>query len=209
MRRSVLDFKAILEALQTTSRMTAIRRLSELSYLSSYSHSGGYYTLPGIPQFDEDGLWLFQGIGFSRHGTLIDTAAVLIDGAEAGFFHRELQARLRIRAHNQLLQLVETGRVSRHTVANDYLYVSADSARAAAQLVRRGDPRIGSAAGERPLPPALVVEILLDVVHSAGIRADAAATAARLTARGVVVTGEVVREVFGQYGLREKKTRSP
>lgn len=92
MRRKVADIGAILAALQTTSRMTAFRKLSELGYLSSYSHSGGYYTLQSIPQFDGDGLWLFEGVGFSRHGTLKDTVAILVDRAESGQLHRELQA---------------------------------------------------------------------------------------------------------------------
>ena len=90
--------------------MTAFRRLSELSYLSSYSHAGRYYTLPDIPQFDPDGLWLHGGVGFSRHGTLKDTVPVLVDRSESGVLHRELQRRLQVRVHNTLLDLVRTKR---------------------------------------------------------------------------------------------------
>lgn len=207
MRRKVADLGAVLAALQTTSRMTAVRKLSEVGYLSSYSHSGAYYTLQTIPQFDGDGLWLFEGVGFSRHGTLKDTVAVLVDRSEDGQLHRELQRRLQVRVHNTLLGLVQGQRLAREIVGDEYLYVSADPARGSAQLARRRDR--GPARGAGTLPPAaLVLEILLDVIQAARLRCDVNAIAARLGARRVVVTVDQVREVLRQYGLSEKKTRS-
>ncbi len=47
--------------------MTVIRKLKELSYLSSYSHRGKYYTLGAIAEFDVRGLWAFGQAMFSRH----------------------------------------------------------------------------------------------------------------------------------------------
>ena len=58
------------EALGTDVNMTVIRKLQELGYRSSYSHGGRYYTLPGIAEFDELGLWSFRSIWFSAQGTL-------------------------------------------------------------------------------------------------------------------------------------------
>ena len=55
--------------------MSVFRRLRELGYLSSYTHNGRYYTLAGVPDFDENGLWFHRGIGFSQVGTLKETAA--------------------------------------------------------------------------------------------------------------------------------------
>ena len=40
------------QALGTTVDITVFRKLKELSYRSSYSHRGRYYTLDEIPQFD-------------------------------------------------------------------------------------------------------------------------------------------------------------
>jgi len=207
MRRKVADLGAILAILQTTSRMTAFRKLSELGYLSSYSHSGGYYTLQSIPQFDGDGLWLFEGVGFSRHGTLKDTVTVFVDRSEAGQLHRELQGRLQVRVHNTLLGLVQGNRVAREIVGDEYLYVSTDLARGSAQLARRRERGPARGAGAPP-PAALVVEILVDVIQAARLRCDANAIAGRLNARGVVVTVDLVRDVLRQHGLPEKKTRS-
>jgi len=63
-------------------------------YLSSYSHTGRYYTIRDIPVFDADGLWRHQGIGFSRHGSLKSTAEHMVLEAEAGRTHNELHVRL-------------------------------------------------------------------------------------------------------------------
>ncbi|HKL58901.1 MAG TPA: hypothetical protein VJ863_03300 [Sphaerochaeta sp.] len=46
-------------------------------YLGSYNHNGRFYTLAGIPQFDEHGLWGYKNIRFSRFGTLMDLRIVL------------------------------------------------------------------------------------------------------------------------------------
>ena len=100
-RYCVVDLARILATLQTTSPMTASRRLAELESLSSYNERGRFYTLPDIPHFDADGLWWYQGAGFSRLGTLKDTVPALVDHAEAGLMHEQLQARLRVRVHNQ------------------------------------------------------------------------------------------------------------
>ena len=69
-RRPVADLDALFAVLDTQSRMSAFRRLSAIGYHSSYSHNGRYYTLHDLPRFDLEGLWQYDGIGFSRHGSL-------------------------------------------------------------------------------------------------------------------------------------------
>jgi hypothetical protein len=189
--------------------MTAFRRLAELGYLSSYSHTGRYYTLPDIPQFDADGLWLHAGVGFSRHGTLKGTVPVLVERAEGGLFQSELRTRLQVRVHNTLLDLVRAQRLVRERFADEYLYVSPVPRRASAQLARRREFGAAGAGAAAAPPPTLVIEILLEVIHAAGIRGDPAAVAARLTARGVVVGVAQVDAVFRQHGLPQKKTAKP
>ena len=62
-----------LSALLQLSLATVRRRLKEWDALSSYNHSGRYYTLPSIPKFNKKGLWEPQGALFSKHGTMINT----------------------------------------------------------------------------------------------------------------------------------------
>ncbi|NOG82942.1 MAG: hypothetical protein EX341_16485 [Candidatus Scalindua sp. SCAELEC01] len=60
-------------ALGTNSRMTVFRKLSELSYISSYSHRGKYYALVEQAKFDKTGLWSCGEAMFSCHGNFVET----------------------------------------------------------------------------------------------------------------------------------------
>jgi len=101
-RKQVMDFPSIIKAAKGRSRRSVFRDLAVLDYLTSFTHAGRYYTLTDIPQFDEHGLWFFQGIGFSRAGTLKRTLVELVGAADAGHTHNELQSLLHVRVHNAL-----------------------------------------------------------------------------------------------------------
>ncbi len=203
-RLQVVDLKRIGETLQTTSRMSIFRRLSLLGYVTSYSHTGRYYTLADVPEFDADGLWQHQGVYFSRHGSVKATVERLVQVAEAGRTHEELSLVLRVRVHNALLFLVRQGRIGRETLGALYLYVSADHQVALAQVARRQ-------AQEKALPavrvaemnPSLVIEVLLEVIHGARMVPDPGVVRARLAVRSVTVAIEQVEDIFQTYGLKK------
>ena len=109
-------------ALGTTVNLTVFRKLSTLPYRTSYSHRGAYYTLDTIAQYDERGLWSYRDIHFSRHGTLLDTAATLVDRAPAGYFIEELDAVVQVATKDALRQLVQRQQLSRRDWEGRYLY---------------------------------------------------------------------------------------
>ena len=74
-KRPVTHLEVLFHALDTRSRMSVFRRLRDMGYFTSYTHNGRYYTLADIPEFDEYGLWRYQEVGFSQHGTLRATVA--------------------------------------------------------------------------------------------------------------------------------------
>lgn len=202
-RQSVADLATLSAALQTSSRMSVFRRLSELGYLSSYSHAGRYYTLRDIPQFDPDGLWQYQGVCFSRERSLKATVERLVEQSEAGRTHPELHARLQVRVHNTLLDLVENRRIGRETWRGHYLYVSAHPARAEAQLILRQQQPADIVPTLPAAPAAVVIEVLLDLLQSARVRPDAERVAARLATRGLPVTVDQVEAILNRYGLKK------
>ena len=71
-RHRVMTIEEVQRAMGDVSKITAFRHLKKLDYLTSYTHSCRYYTLKEIAEFDEDGLWCYGEIGFSKHGTLKD-----------------------------------------------------------------------------------------------------------------------------------------
>ena len=62
------------QLLGTEADIAVFRQLKELSYRTSYFYCGSFYTLDEIAGFDERGLWSFDSVWFSRHGTLVATA---------------------------------------------------------------------------------------------------------------------------------------
>lgn len=204
-RTPVMQMPDIERGVGSRSRRSLFRDLAALGYLSSYTHTGRYYTLVSVPEFDADGLWRYQGIGFSRDGTLKATVQRLVETADAGRTQHELQLRLSVRVHNPLLDLVEDTKLGRESIEHEYVYVAAARARAAVQLERR---RALVTAGAASTPPAAIeVEVLIEVIHGARVPPpDAAAVVARLGARGIRATVSDVVVVLDRHGLGGKKT---
>ena len=109
-------------ALGTTVDLTVFRKLSALPYRTSYSHRGAYYTLDTLAQYDDLGLWFYRDIYFSRHGTLLDTAATLVTKATAGYLVDELEAVVHVATKDALRQLAQQGRLYRREWEGRYLY---------------------------------------------------------------------------------------
>ena len=124
-------------ALGTAADITVFRKLNELSYRSSYSHRGRYYTLEEIPQFDPHGLWSFREVWFSRWGNLVTTLEALVSAAPQGYFANELQQLLHVEVKDALLQLVEQRRLTRQQVTGLFLYCSPETTVHRHQLLAR------------------------------------------------------------------------
>ena len=125
------------EALGTSVTYTVLRKLSALGYRSSYSHCGAYYTLDAIAQFDALGLWSHRDVYFSRHGTLLNTAEVLVTRSPAGYWVPELEAVVHVVAKDALHDLVQAGRLFRREWEGRYLYCALDRTRRQEQLAAR------------------------------------------------------------------------
>jgi hypothetical protein len=123
-RQHVLVLPEMMEILGTSARMSVFRRLRALDYRASYSHAGRYYTLTEVGRWNDQGLWVWEGIRFSLHGTLLVTLPYLIDTAPAGRFAGELEEQLGVRVHNALATLHQRARVERHQIGDAFLYLS-------------------------------------------------------------------------------------
>lgn len=136
-RKRIATIDDLKRALGTQADATIFRKLKQVSYLTSYSHSGKYYALEESAKFDELGLWSCQTVRFSRHGTLLATAETLVHGAEAGFYARELETLLEVTVKAALLELVRKGRICREKIDGKQIYCSADSATRRKQVLAR------------------------------------------------------------------------
>lgn len=134
-RNRIATLPQLKQLLGTEADITVFRKLKELSYRTSYSHRGAFYTLDEIADFDERGLWSFDSVWFSREGTLVATVEVCVTQALAGYFASELEDLLHVPVKEPLLQLVGQNRIARQTVSGLYLYC-AGNARTRQQQLR-------------------------------------------------------------------------
>jgi len=147
-RSKIATMPELKKALGTGVDVTVFRKLKQLAYRTSYSHRGRYYTLDEIARFDQNGLWSFQSVWFSRWGTLLDTAEAFVHNSQAGRFVEELDNLLHVSTKEPLLRLVQQERLARQPVGRLYLYCSADPVRRERQLLARrvleAEPRLAS-----------------------------------------------------------------
>ena len=148
------------KALGTQVDVTVFRKLRQLAYRTSYSHRGSYYTLDENMRFDENGLWSFHSVWFSREGTLRATAEALVGKSEAGYFVEELDHLLHVGTKEPLLRLFQQKQIARKPVSGLYLYCSTDSAQRQRQLLarrmRQAEPGLASSLAEPEAVPAEV-----------------------------------------------------
>lgn len=209
--RQIATLDVLFDALGTHSRMTVFRRLREIGYRSSFTHSGRYYTLGEIPRFDSHGLWFYENVGFSRIGTLKQTVAQMVPEAPAGRTHGELSALLRVPVQRPLRDLFRAEEIGRHVLEGigEFVYVSSDPTQAERQISRRIQTLgVDEAPG---LPPTeTVLRILAAALRASRIGVTSKQLARRLSAQGLPISREDVERVFQHYGLSGgKKTSLP
>lgn len=165
-KQRIATLPELREALGASARRTVFRKLAELHYRSSYSHRGSYYTLEEIARFDERGLWSHRDVWFSTYGTLLSTAAALVEAADSGQFVDELDNALHVSTKDALRKLVQDARLARERLGGQFLYCAADPDRRRQQLLARrallAEPGVaGGLAEPAALPDELRAAIVL------------------------------------------------
>ena len=210
-KRHIADLNQLFHVLETNSRMSVFRRLKFIGYLTSFTDAGRYYTLGDIPSFDSWGLWFYQGIGFSKAGTLKATVAEIVNLSNAGMTPKELLHLLKIRIpntlHNALHGLVQSHQISRHRSEGLSLYTHGDPGKGRVQIeARRVHRQRGGQIGG-PVPMETTIAVLVEALKAGQVILPLSEIAARLAVRGLAVTVDQVERIFSEYGIQaEKKT---
>ena len=126
-------------ALKTNVTMTVFRKLKQLDYLSSCSHSGKYYSLKRLVRFNDNGYCFVNSILFSIHSTLKETVKALIQNSNKGYTALEIEKKLKIKPNESVVQLVKENDVSRKKIVGSYVYFSIDSNKKRQQELFRKD----------------------------------------------------------------------
>ena len=126
-RQKIITLEQLIELLQC-SAITVRRRLKKWQTYTSINKNGRYYTLPQIPVFDENGLWKYQTILFSKHGNLKQTVIELIRQSPSGLDAGQIAKKLDLAANSSFFsQLKNVATLRRQKHQGRFVYFS-DSA---------------------------------------------------------------------------------
>ena len=202
LKNTVMSLKQLGSELQDRPRSSLFRDLKKLDLISSYTHTGQYHALTRSARFDEDGLWFFQDVGFSRYGTLKRSLVHVITHSQAGMTHREMRKLFRVEVQKPLTDLVSTNAVTRQLLPSRiHVYLSAEET-SEAQLERR--LAVGDKALDVALPvESIRIEILVEVIRAPKRTLDEKVLGPLLRERGVLVKNEEVRYVLAYYDIKK------
>jgi hypothetical protein len=102
---------------------TLRRDISELNAITSYTHRGKFITLQTIPEFDINGIWFFNDIGFTKYRNSLDLIVHIIAKSKKGITKEELEKILKINISKQIQILLTQKRLHRVKLGARYCYL--------------------------------------------------------------------------------------
>lgn len=196
-QRKVLTIVALC-ALLNLSIATVRRRLKDWDALSSYNHSGRYYTLHSIPEFNKKGLWKHQGIFFSKYGTLKNTVIHLVQISKKGLSNSEVEGILGVNPNSYLPQYKQIMEVKREKHKREVVYFSADEKLYRLQKQNRFPPKPTAL----KLPPdALSIIVLVKLVKNPN--STPAELSDILRRDGYEIASHMIENLFEYHGLKK------
>lgn len=193
-RQKIITINELVGLLEC-SVITARRRLKAWKAHTSINQNGRYYTLPKIPVFDENGLWRYQAVLFSRHGNLKQTIVALIQGSFKGLAAAEIAELVDLAPNSSFLsQLRNAPGIKRERQDGRFVYLS-------------GQPDIREKQRERregiAFPTdAQAVAILVQLIKHPGI--GVSELVQRAATQGVSIEPAVVQRLLQFHGLLKK-----
>ena len=150
------------------SQITAKRRLKKWKALTSINKNSKYYTLPEIPVFDQNGLWKFETVVFSKYGNLKKTIIEMIKRSDAGLSGRQLSKLLPIQKNSSMLsQLQYNPEITREKHGGVYVYFSS-----AEEVYHSQKQRLLEVKMEKTLSAAEVITILTALIKHHNFSSD-------------------------------------
>jgi len=192
-----------IEQLGTAFNYSAIsirRFLKQLGYFSSFTHNSKWYTLSSIPAFDNNGLWFYNQIGFSRHGNLKQNIVHFINKSCQGLSAKQLAEILSIPCHAVLNHMYHSGAIDRFKSKSGLVYVSATERSKKQQLMRLQSPQVTVTAPQE-LNPQTAVYVLVAYIKNPQASFDELSKA--VAKRQAIATPQAIARFFEKHDLKK------
>jgi hypothetical protein len=195
----ILTLGEVAELIHSTVH-TARRRLKEWGALTSYNQNGRYYTLPGVPEFDANGLWRMREVYFSRYGNLKQTVIELVHRSEAGLDAGEMRSLLGLEPRSFLSAFAKHPQLRREKARGRFVYYSSQPALYRKQRQRRWTL---NAKGRQPTPSEAVAILVEKIKHP---ELSPEALSQRLKKQNMNIDAHSIQNLFVRHDLTVKKT---
>lgn len=124
-------------SLLSCSTPTARLKLKQWKAYTSYNKNSRYYAMPTVACFDENGMWHYENIFFSKYGNLRNTVIHLINNSSSGLSGKEIGDFVRLPVRSFLHHFRNIAGIQREKREGVYIYFSEDPDRYKQQLQGR------------------------------------------------------------------------
>jgi len=188
-----------LTSLLSSSVTTSRRRLKLWEAITSYNENGRYYTLPGIPDFDANGLWCYRQVHFSRYGNLKNTIIHLVTESKRGLDAADMYELLGVTVRSFLSSLKNHPDLKREKIQGRFIYFSGEEKNYIIQKERRSE-----IAKKIQMPSDIeAITILVEAIKNPGLNFHELWV--KLQEKNCRVSPESVQNLFNYHGLTIKK----
>ena len=183
-------------------------KLCDLKGLRKSVFNGQYITLEEIPVFDDNGIWNYRQVRFSKWGNVEETIRHIVDRSSAGISAGESAETLGIRTHNQLLKCRRKEMLVSKRYGRNQVYYSADGKTQKHQMEKREASmrKLQSRMKPKPLSNKAIIDVLLVMVKYHETKPEKIVSV--LTSDGKKITEKNVRWVFEKYGIKKEGSSS-
>jgi hypothetical protein len=123
----IQSFVTILSKMDCSS-ITLRRDIKAIGGTTSYTHRGKYITLADIPVFNENGIWFYKKVGFTKFKNSLDLIVNIINTKE-GITKENIEEILKIKISKQIQILLKQNRLHRVKLGAKYFYLSEELAK--------------------------------------------------------------------------------
>jgi hypothetical protein len=166
-QQKIITIEQLVQLFQC-SVITVRRRLKKWKTYTSINKNGRYYTLPQIPVFDENGLWKYQTVLFSKYGNLKQTIIELIRRSQAGLSAVDIAKIIEIRSSSSIFsQIKNVAGIKREKHEGRFIYFSDTADNYQWQKRALGRQKVADWPTD-----AQAVEILIQMIKHPGINIE-------------------------------------
>ena len=199
--QNCLTLKYLSTSLNYSGR-SAQRLLKKIGYYTSFTHNGKWYTLESIPVFDNNGLWFYQGIGFSIYRNLNATIRRLIDDSSKGLTAVDLSTTLSTSCSPVLNRLYKTNKIDRVKINRGFVYLSIDHTIKSRQVAC-----LEKSHNFQRISDAYTITILIEFIRNPNRSFEELAS--YLNEKRIFCSADTIKRIFISFGLEKKIPKMP